>query len=126
MTWMKRMSFVAGSQFCIGERSRLPGRLRNSRLLSAPMRHWMTCSRTSAEARFMKEEVMATFARPAGQPDASAKVSTLVEFFKESSAIATVELTKLFRDPTELLTRAVQPLLWLVVFGQVFRRVRGI
>ena len=69
---------------------------------------------------------MATFARPAEQPDASAKVSTLVEFFKESSAIATVELTKLFRDPTELLTRAVQPLLWLVIFGQVFSRVRGI
>jgi ABC-2 type transport system permease protein len=47
-------------------------------------------------------------------------------FFRESSAIADVELTKLFRDPTELLTRAVQPLLWLVIFGQVFSRVRGI
>jgi ABC-2 type transport system permease protein len=32
----------------------------------------------------------------------------------------------LIRDPTELLTRAVQPILWLVVFGQIFSRVRGI
>ncbi len=32
----------------------------------------------------------------------------------------------MFRDPTELLSRAVQPILWLVIFGQVFSRVRGI
>lgn len=37
-----------------------------------------------------------------------------------------MELTKILRDPTELFTRAVQPLLWLVIFGQVFSRVRGI
>ena len=30
------------------------------------------------------------------------------------------------RDPTEVLARAVQPMLWLVVFGEVFSRVRGI
>jgi len=37
-----------------------------------------------------------------------------------------IELIKMFRDPTELLSRAVQPILWLVIFGQVFSRVRGI
>src|SRR5580658_2558028 len=37
-----------------------------------------------------------------------------------------IELKKMFRDPTELLSRAVQPILWLVIFGQVFSRVRGI
>lgn len=36
------------------------------------------------------------------------------------------EVRKLMRDPTELLSRAVQPVLWLAVFGQVFSRVRGI
>src|SRR5579872_7217477 len=41
-------------------------------------------------------------------------------------AIADVELRKLVRDPTELLSRAVQPLLWLLVFGQVLARVRAI
>jgi len=30
------------------------------------------------------------------------------------------------RDPTELFSRAVQPVLWLAVFGQVFSQVRGI
>src|SRR5262245_37397073 len=47
-------------------------------------------------------------------------------FFLESGAVAAVELTKLVRDPTELLSRAVQPLLWLLVFGQVLAHARGI
>jgi ABC-2 type transport system permease protein len=36
-----------------------------------------------------------------------------------------MEARKLVHDPTEVVTRAVQPLLWLVVFGQVFGRLRG-
>ena len=40
--------------------------------------------------------------------------------------IAAMEIRKLRHDPTELLTRAVQPALWLLVFGQVFTRVRAI
>ena len=47
-------------------------------------------------------------------------------FFRESYAIADVELIKLMRDPTELLSRAVQPVLWLVIFGQVMAHMRGI
>src|SRR5450759_1452728 len=47
-------------------------------------------------------------------------------FFRESNAVAEVELIKLMRDPTELFSRAVQPVLWLVVFGQVLAHVRGI
>jgi len=35
-------------------------------------------------------------------------------------------MRKLRHDPTELLTRAVQPALWLLVFGQVFTRVGAI
>ena len=49
-----------------------------------------------------------------------------LDFLLQSLAIAEVEVRKLVRDPTELLTRAVQPALWLVVFGQVFTRVRAI
>jgi ABC-2 type transport system permease protein len=37
-----------------------------------------------------------------------------------------MELRKLRRDPTELLTRAIQPALWLLVFGEVFTRIRAI
>ncbi len=44
----------------------------------------------------------------------------------KAMAIAEMELHKLRRDPTELFTRAVQPVLWLVVFGEVMSRARMI
>jgi len=44
----------------------------------------------------------------------------------QTAAVADVELRKLLRDPTELASRAVQPILWLTVFGQVMGNVRGI
>lgn len=47
-------------------------------------------------------------------------------FVIDCFAIADVELRKLIRDPTELVSRAIQPLLWLLVFGQVLARVRAI
>ena len=47
-------------------------------------------------------------------------------FCLETGAVADVELRKLMRDPTELASRAVQPVLWLTVFGQVMEQVRGI
>jgi ABC-2 type transport system permease protein len=37
-----------------------------------------------------------------------------------------VELQKLRHDRTELLTRAIQPILWLVIFGKTFSRIRAI
>jgi ABC-2 type transport system permease protein len=60
------------------------------------------------------------------QPVALAEAPAFLRFFTESFIIARMELIKILRDPTELFTRAVQPLLWLVIFGQVFSRVRGI
>ena len=42
-----------------------------------------------------------------------------VRFVLDAWTIAEGELRKLRHDPTELITRAVQPLLWLLVFGQV-------
>ena len=40
-------------------------------------------------------------------------------------AVTDSEVRKLRHDPWELATRAVQPTLWLVVFGHVMGRVRG-
>ena len=37
-----------------------------------------------------------------------------------------VEVQKLRHDPSELLTRAIQPVLWLLVFGETFTRIRAI
>ena len=38
-------------------------------------------------------------------------------------AFSLVELQKLRHDRTELLTRMVQPALWLLIFGQTFSRL---
>ena len=50
----------------------------------------------------------------------------LVLFFRQISAVSEADLRKLIHDPVELLTRMVQPLLWLTIFGQVFARTRAI
>ena len=47
-------------------------------------------------------------------------------FLRQTLAIAEAEVRKLRHDPTELLTRAIQPLLWLVVFGRVFGQLREV
>lgn len=62
----------------------------------------------------------------AAPPSVSADEPRLLAAIGQTAAIATVELHKLVRDPTELLTRAVQPVLWLLIFGQVFTRIRAI
>jgi ABC-2 type transport system permease protein len=41
-------------------------------------------------------------------------------------AMCTVELQKLRHDRTELYTRAVQPALWLLIFGETFTRLKAI
>jgi len=63
--------------------------------------------------------------RPAGAAE-RLESSAAFTFAHHAAAIAAVDLLKLRRDPTELLTRVVQPLLWFLVFGQVFARTRAI
>ncbi|MFD3590877.1 ABC transporter permease [Streptomyces sp. NPDC058683] len=41
-------------------------------------------------------------------------------------AMCAVELQKLRHDRTELYTRAIQPALWLLIFGQTFTRIKAI
>ncbi len=50
---------------------------------------------------------------PGGLPAA------LASFARKTAAIADMEVRKLRHDPTELATRAIQPALWLLIFGQV-------
>lgn len=47
-------------------------------------------------------------------------------FISKTLVIADLEARKLRHDPTELATRAVQPILWLLVFGQIFTHTRAI
>jgi ABC-2 type transport system permease protein len=57
---------------------------------------------------------------------AMSELSFIISFVRKTLVIAELEARKLRHDPTELLTRAVQPALWLLVFGQVFTRTRAI
>lgn len=54
------------------------------------------------------------------------RTSRVSDFVRDTLALADVEFRKLRRDPTELFTRAIQPALWLLVFGQVFAHLRAI
>src|ERR1700686_5600139 len=47
-------------------------------------------------------------------------------YLRAAMAVAEADIRKLVHDPVELFTRMVQPLLWLLIFGQVFNRTRAI
>ena len=47
-------------------------------------------------------------------------LSPLARFVEKTFVITEFELRKLRHDFTELITRALQPALWLLIFGQVF------
>ncbi|MDR3627279.1 MAG: ABC transporter permease [Ignavibacteriaceae bacterium] len=53
-------------------------------------------------------------------------IKWIISFIYKTFVIAELEARKLKHDPTELLTRAAQPALWMLVFGEVFTRVRAI
>ncbi len=50
----------------------------------------------------------------------------IIRFVKKTLVIAELEVRKLYHDPTEVILRGVQPMLWLLIFGQVFSRSRAI
>jgi ABC-2 type transport system permease protein len=74
----------------------------------------------------MTSEVIETAPKCGGPRDAWDKRATVADYLRDTAALADVELRKLRRDPAELLTRAIQPALWLLVFGQVFGRLKAI
>jgi ABC-2 type transport system permease protein len=51
---------------------------------------------------------------------------TLRNYVTQTLAVAAAEIAKLRHDPLELFTRAMQPALWLLLFGEVMAQVRGI
>jgi ABC-2 type transport system permease protein len=48
------------------------------------------------------------------------------DYATEVMAASDAEIRKLRHDPNELLTRAIQPAIWLVLFGEVMAQVRGL
>jgi ABC-2 type transport system permease protein len=51
---------------------------------------------------------------------------SIKSFVEKTFTIVGLEARKLGHDPTDIFTRAVQPALWLLVFGVVLSRVRAI
>jgi ABC-2 type transport system permease protein len=71
---------------------------------------------------------MATSDAPATPPVSTADGSILSRAADYAGAVygvAAAEVQKLRHDPLELFTRAVQPVLWLLLFGEVMAQVRG-
>ena len=62
---------------------------------------------------------------PVYQDDASF-LTALVKFVEKTMTIVGLEARKLRHDPTDLVMRAIQPALWLLIFGEVFTRLRAI
>jgi ABC-2 type transport system permease protein len=72
-----------------------------------------------------------TYAAPGAPPAGLAKVPSglISDLTRLASRIVTlcwVELRKIRHDRTELYTRAIQPALWLLIYGEVFTRVHAI
>ena len=61
-------------------------------------------------------------------PDWSVDISThaLGDFTTHTFAVAAAEVQKLYHDPLELLTRAVQTMLWLMLFGEVMAHLSAV
>ena len=72
---------------------------------------------------------MAKLDVPATRPANTAEIPIMRgagQYAMQTYAVAAAEVQKLRHDPLELATRAVQPLLWLLLFGEVMAQVRGI
>src|SRR5271170_6004954 len=60
------------------------------------------------------------------QPSDWAEPFPGANYLLQTMAVAEADVRKLVHDPVELLTRMVQPILWLLIFGQVFNRTHAI
>ncbi len=70
-------------------------------------------------------ELSVVSARPAA-PSQPGWQTRAYGFVAKTLMIVELEVWKLRRDPTELATRAIQPMLWLLLFGEVFSHIRAI
>jgi len=57
---------------------------------------------------------------------AGAGMAPALAYLTQMLAVADAEIVKLRHDPMDLVSRAVQPILWLLLFGQVMAHVRGL
>lgn len=63
---------------------------------------------------------------PDDMPPGRDRRAEVLGYLTQVLAVADAEALKLRHDLTDLVSRAVQPVLWLVLFGQVMSHVRGL
>jgi ABC-2 type transport system permease protein len=74
-----------------------------------------------------KKEASVTSAAPVVPPVASDNpAAALLRLGSRIVTLCWVELRKIRHDRTELYTRAIQPALWLIIYGEVFTRLHAI
>src|SRR3712207_5284806 len=81
-------------------------------------------TREAATVRLREEDVRRGASAEPGAPGGPGVLTKAGGFFVKTLTIAELEVRKLRRDFTELITRAVQPVLWLVLFGGVLARAQ--
>jgi ABC-2 type transport system permease protein len=64
-------------------------------------------------------------AASAATPD-GVGIEAVRSYLTQILAVADAEIVKLRHDPGELATRALQPAIWLLLFGQVMAQIRGL
>src|SRR2546427_11164027 len=94
-------------------------------------RHSAMSSLTMRGIRWNREEAIVRLQEEDARLNGLANSSILIPtnpfaigaaFVGKTFAITELEIRKLRHDPTELITRAIQPVLWLLLFGAVFTR----
>ena len=73
---------------------------------------WVSIATTGKRKQFPKER--------------ESFVRSIKSFIEKTFTIVGLEARKLRHDPTDVFTRAVQPALWLLIFGEVLSRLRAI
>lgn len=76
--------------------------------------------------RLQEQDVLHAASVEARQFSLSVPWAATTSFIAKTWTITELEARKLKHDPTELITRAFQPALWLLIFGEVFSRTRAI
>ena len=73
----------------------------------------------------MSAEAARPLAAPSGTP-LPARPSPVALFVSRATTFCLLELRRIAHDRTELYTRAIQPALWLLIFGVTFTRLHAI
>ncbi len=76
--------------------------------------------------RFQEQGVLRDGWASAARLRPSNPLESVLGFINKTLIVTELEVRKLRHDATDLVTRAVQPALWLLVFGQVFTQIRAI